>query len=78
MIRVMSADEKYSAKIIAIGLVCLLCLVEAAIVLWAFSRADKVSCNWLWCEFTTVVRNATISKTCYENGVLVNCSEVIR
>jgi hypothetical protein len=55
----------------------LLCLVEAVIVLWAFSHADTVSCNWLWCEFTTVRKNETISKTCYENGALVNCSQVV-
>jgi hypothetical protein len=50
---------------------------EVGIFIAAYLRADTVSCNWLWCEFTTVRKNETISKTCYENGALVNCSQVV-
>ena len=43
---------------------------------FAFSHADTVSCNWLWCEFTTTIKNETVSKTCYENGVQIDCAKV--
>jgi hypothetical protein len=43
-----------------------------------YFNADYVKCDSFGnCQFTTVLRNATIteSRSCYENGKQVNCSD---
>ena len=68
-----------------IFLMCVLvigAIFEVVMLVWLGIAADKVSCNWLWCTFTTmrVIEDSsiTISKTmtrnCFLNGAPVNCS----
>jgi len=53
-------------------------LFEATILGIAFFGADKVKCNFLWCEFTTTrtekITHIISSEHCYLNDVPVNCS----
>jgi hypothetical protein len=56
-------------------------LIFAGIMLYEiyilYANADYVKCDSFGnCEFTTVLRNSTIteSRSCYENGKQVNCS----
>jgi len=47
-----------------------------------------VTCNWLWCTFTTertssesstesyVISEQTISRSCFVNGQRINCSNM--
>jgi hypothetical protein len=63
-----------------IGIVILLCaLFEVGILAFAYFNADKVSCNLLWCTFTTErsSSHSYSSSECYMNGVKVNCSESV-
>lgn len=66
------------AMIIILGMILLCILFEGGLVLYGYLNADKVKCNWLWCEFTTERTNITrtISQTCYENGIKINCSNM--
>jgi hypothetical protein len=58
-------------------------LIEAILLLYLFTTADSVDCNWIFCTFTktsssvTEVRNLTISQSvnCWKNGVEINCTE---
>jgi hypothetical protein len=51
--------------------------IEAIVLVSSYVTADKVSCNWLWCEFTTErgTANITISRECRVNGVITDCSD---
>ena len=65
-------------------------LFELGLMAVAFIFADHISCNLLWCTFTTIRSNEvsdTISissstsivnqtQTCYQNGKLINCSDM--
>jgi len=52
--------------------------VEIYVFYQTWKNADTVSCNGLWCEFTTYEGTETINKTtnCYMNGEEVNCSQL--
>ena len=59
---------------IIFGIILVLCVFEATLFGFAYFNADKITCNWLWCEFTST---RSISKQeCYSNNVVVNCSEM--
>jgi hypothetical protein len=67
--------DKSSIIILAMALIFSGIMVYEIYILYA--NADYVKCDiWGNCEFTTVLRNSTIteSRTCYENGKQVNCS----
>ena len=51
-------------------------LFEVGLLAYAYYNADKVSCNLLWCEFTTERTNieSRVTSECYHNGIKVNCS----
>ena len=59
-------------------------IIEAGVIYMAYTHADKVDCNWLWCTFATVrsegtsniVSNMISTQDCYQNGVRINCSEI--
>ena len=65
-------------------------LFEAGLLVYAYTHADKVKCNLLWCTFTKTnsissidssdyLSNYTSSSSdrqCYVNGKKVNCSLV--
>jgi hypothetical protein len=64
-------------NMIAFGLmfvIVILGTVEVAMLAYSFSMAQTISCTWLWCEFKSTVRNETVIRSCYENGVPMNCS----
>jgi hypothetical protein len=81
----MSDDNAAFAFVLFISIVFVVsCLFEVGLLLYAYSNADRVSCNFLWCEFTSerssaqqyVSREVVSSRSCYENDVLVNCSSL--
>lgn len=43
---------------------------------YLYLTSDRIECNWILCSFITERRSTTIYKSCYENGMPVNCSEV--
>ena len=64
---------------------------EAIIIGIAYFYSDKVECNWLWCTFTTQLKDDTYvtnssksvtyittssNSECYLNEKLINCSEI--
>jgi hypothetical protein len=74
----MNTFEKFG---IAIGLSLIItCLFEIYFIYTLYINADYVKCNWLWCDFVTqtgeIIINQTMTKTCYLDGVQVNCSEL--
>jgi hypothetical protein len=50
--------------------------VEVAMLAYIFSTAQTIGCTLMWCEFTSTVRNETVRRSCYENGVPINCSSI--
>ena len=50
----------------------IICIFEICIAVYAFSHADTVECNLLYCTAKTT----TMKQTCYSNGELVNCSTI--
>lgn len=57
-------------------------LVEVIIIGTAYINADEVTCNFLWCEFTTTrttqesrIESITI-QNCYLNGEEINCTGI--
>lgn len=67
--------DKADIFILAIALIFAGVMIYEIYILYA--NADYVKCDSFGnCEFTTVLRNATIteSRSCYENGKQVNCS----
>jgi hypothetical protein len=55
-------------------LIIIMLLFEGIILAIAYFNADEVSCNLLWCTFKTTIKESR--QTCYQNGELINCSEV--
>lgn len=51
-------------------------LAEAGMLIYGYTHADKVSCNFLWCTFTSSKGTEVISRTCSMNGQPINCSEI--
>ena len=71
----MSCDEyedSLRTKII-IGLIAFALVWEIGLLTYAYFNSDEVICNWLWCEFRTTIQESRIE--CYENGIMINCSE---
>lgn len=50
---------------------------ETALLFYAYVNADDVECNLLWCEFKTHRQDSIITQSCFENGVMVNCSSLV-
>ena len=50
-------------------------IFEGAVLVIGFIFADEVECNLLWCKFTSSSQETIISKTCYVNGIQVDCKE---
>ena len=50
------------------------CIIELAIFIFLSFNADSVTCNFIFCEFKTTMRE--IRQECYMNGEMVNCSGV--
>jgi hypothetical protein len=48
---------------------------EAIVLGYSYLAADKVECNWIFCTFTTMRSNYTITEDCFQNGMRINCSE---
>ena len=68
--------EKASIVILAVALIFSGIMLFEIYVL--YFNADYVKCDSFGnCEFTTVLRNSTIteSRNCFENGKQINCSE---
>lgn len=66
-----------SALIVGFWLLLLLgSIFELVILGIAFFGADKVSCNLLWCTFTTErsSSHSYSSSECYRNGEKINCT----
>lgn len=63
--------------ILCISIILITCFFEAGLLLYSYITADKVECNMLWCEFTDIKANSsmTMSRECFENGERVNCSQ---
>lgn len=60
---------------IIVGIVLLSAvLFEVVILSIAFFGADEVSCNWLWCSFTTTRGHGKFTQECYTNGIEVDCN----
>lgn len=51
-------------------------LFEVTILCIAYFNADKVSCNWLWCTFSTERGSSIITEDCFQNGLRINCSDI--
>jgi hypothetical protein len=51
-------------------------LIEIGVIVYMYLNSDMIECNWLFCTFTTTRRNTTIYKSCYENGIQINCSDI--
>ena len=66
--------------IIFIAFMLVAVVFEVYIVYDAYSNADEVSCNWIWCEFTehkgNITQHVNRSSQCYMNGQEVNCSNL--
>jgi hypothetical protein len=67
-------NTEYIIKV-SLGLFLLFALFEIIIIGIAFFNADKVECNLLWCTFTTEYKR-NINQECYQNGIMINCSEI--
>jgi len=81
-------DESYWAELGKIFFIVLIIgsIFEVGILIFAYVNADEVECNLLWCTFTTEISShestenitttltSTSSRTCYENGIKINCS----
>jgi hypothetical protein len=71
-----------TAVILFVIIMAVATIAEAAILLYSYMNADKIKCNWLWCEFITerssIIQRTTIEQTseCFENGIKINCSEM--
>jgi len=50
-------------------------LLESYILYKSYMDADKVNCNFIWCEFTTTRQAQIINRYCSENGKEINCSD---
>ena len=49
-------------------------IIESCIVIYAFTHADSVSCNLLYCVAKS--KTTLVKQTCYSNGKMVNCSTI--
>ena len=48
-------------------------IFEIVLFVFAYTHADEVECNLLWCTFKTTRQIS--SRECYINGVQVNCTD---
>ena len=81
-------DILTSLGIFFLLILCLGSIAEVAMLVYAYTHADKVECNWLWCTFTfgetisignsysNITSILTSTSTCSVNGRPINCSEV--
>ena len=53
------------------------CLFEVTILGIAYFGADEVECNFLWCEFKTTRQTIQENSQCYQNGIKINCSQIV-
>lgn len=52
-------------------------IFELSIIGIAYFNADEVNCNFLWCEFKTTHSTLEQNSECYQNGIKINCSDII-
>jgi len=69
-------DELKAFGIAILVIIVMCAVIEAGILVYAYFHADKVKCNWLWCEFTEERRTIEMNSECYTNGIKVNCSDL--
>jgi len=50
-------------------------IFESVILGYAYFNADTVECNFIWCEFKTVIKSEIYTE-CYENNIPINCSKI--
>jgi uncharacterized protein involved in cysteine biosynthesis len=73
----MTEDITTWIALLAIILIILMSL-ELAFLAYLFLTADRVECNWIFCNFIQE-RTKTETRTehkCYMNNIEVNCSEL--
>lgn len=58
---------------IFIGLFLLVNVIVFGIL---YYTSDEVNCNFIFCEFTKIKENI-INQTCYQDGELIDCKEII-
>ena len=55
-------------------------LFEIGLLIFAYTNADEVECNFLWCKFTRteslVFTNITAQHICYVNQKEVSCENI--
>lgn len=55
-------------------------LFEVGLLIYAWTNADKVECNLIWCTFTSedsyVIKS--VNQECFVNDKPVNCSEIAK
>lgn len=86
--QIIGKDPFERAMIIIFVSICMLILIAATvfegwILYQSYAHADEIECAWYGCTYTTTVRSTeaattttyiTSTRTCFENGVQVNCS----
>jgi hypothetical protein len=61
---------------VLLTLVIISIFVEVGFLYYLYETSDKVTCNGIFCEFTKTIKNETMSRNCFENGVEINCSDL--
>jgi hypothetical protein len=74
--KVIEMDEETQTIIVIAIIFIAIFAISVLPIIWLYYNSDKVKCNWLWCDFSKTIKNITVSKTCYENGILINCSQI--
>lgn len=70
----MVEDPYKKLALLFLCIVAITAIIEGGFLLVAYLSADKISCTWLWCTFTTT--REKWSRECYQNGMQVNCTDV--
>lgn len=61
------------------SLIIIVFIFEISILIYSYTNADEVNCNFLWCEFKTNFHSSHsiyVNSDCYYNGVKTNCSDM--
>ena len=74
----MNKKGNFSGFVISIFifLIFLVVLFEAILLVYAYTHADEVKCNLLWCTFKTTNTDAIQTIKCKLNNQTINCSDV--
>jgi len=74
----METSQKVALCLLAvIGIILVAGMViETGMFAYAYVNADKVECDWFMCKFTQENHKVTINQTCYQNGKMINCTEI--